>query len=200
MPVEKAKNIIKAYKDNGYNAVQGLKSVGYSMNTAQAQGGRTIDTAVRTIVAAGDNDAILEFVGLTDEAIATEYRFILEQKKDLSSKLKALQPLLARKGIKWDEQKTTINPTLNLTVKEVAPIRAVGDYPQSLLCDVDCTAQHSHRYAVAQQSHDTGAGVDSPETILKEEDSPIRNFDEKVSLDKTQEISPIIKKEEDPQI
>ncbi|EFX61267.1 hypothetical protein DAPPUDRAFT_274282, partial [Daphnia pulex] len=43
--------------------------------------------------------------------------FIVRQNKDLTNKLKALQPLLATQGIKWNEEQTNISPTLNLTVK-----------------------------------------------------------------------------------
>jgi hypothetical protein len=121
MPLEKAKGIMQAYKDNDYVASKALPRLGYARNSVRARSGEILDTAVNTIVRAGDNDAILEYLGITDKDIATEYLFIVNQKKDMSSKLKALQPLLARKGIKWDDQKVQMNPTLNLTVKEVMP-------------------------------------------------------------------------------
>ena len=51
-----------------------------------------------------------------DELI-NEYLFIIKQNKDLTNKLKALQPLLATQGIKWNEEQVKINtPILNITM------------------------------------------------------------------------------------
>lgn len=119
MPIEKAKKVLKAYKGNNYNAEKALTSVGYSSTTAEKQSARTIDTAARVVASSGEKDAILEFLGMTETDLASEYGKIIKQDKNYPAKLRALEPLLAKKGIKWDNEKINITPKLNLTVNEV---------------------------------------------------------------------------------
>jgi hypothetical protein len=187
MPLEKAKTILKAYKDSNYKASQALPPLGYSGNNVRANSGQIIDTATRAVASSGDKDAILEFLGMTSRDVSREFKKIIEQDKNYPAKLRALEPLLKKQGIQWEEQKINMNPTLNLTVKEVAPSRAVESVAQYILCDVDCTAQHSHNYGTAIQSHPR---PDSPNGDQKEEDSRIQNFDEKVTIDKKEEPLP----------
>lgn len=119
MPLEKAKRILQAYKDKEFVATDALKSVGYSRETAETQQARTIDTAVNRLVQAGDQNEILEYLGLKSTDISKEYVKIIQQDKNYPAKLRALEPLLKAKGIQWDDTKqiTTV-PVLNVTVKE----------------------------------------------------------------------------------
>ena len=119
MPLEKAKKILKTYKDNNYNAKKSLIAVGYSKETADMQSARTIDTAVNSLVRAGDHKSIYEFVGVNQDDIAKEYREVIKQNKNYPAKLRALEPLLKLNGIQWDETKNvTTVPVLNLTVTD----------------------------------------------------------------------------------
>ena len=146
MPVEKAKKVLEAYKEHNYNAGQALKSVGYSGNNARANSGRTIDTAVNALVRANEKDALLEFVGLTSKQLADEYQSVITQNKNYPAKLRAMEPLLKKQGIQWDEEKsTTTVPILNVTVSK-NDVAQPSDTPyvvQSTLSDIDGTAQPS---------------------------------------------------------
>lgn len=145
MPIEKAKGILEAYKSKKYNAGQALKSVGYSWNNARANSGRTIDTAVKTLVRANEKDAILEFLGMTSKDISKEYKKVIEQDKNYPAKLRALEPLLKKQGIEWDSEKaTTTVPILNLTVSDntatAQQSHADEHVAQHVLCDTDSVA------------------------------------------------------------
>ena len=184
MPVEKAKDVLKAYKDNNYNAVKALESVGYGSTTANKSSARTIDRAVASLAQVSGDDDIFKYLGITEDDIAKEYMKVVNQDKNYPAKLRALEPLLKKKGIQWDEQKVNMNPTLNLTVKEIEPTRAVDSVAQYILCDMDCTAQHSHT------TERTSRRLDSPNQDNKEEDRRSQNFDEKVTIDKKEEVLP----------
>ena len=196
MPLEKAKKVLGAYKDSNYNAMQALTSVGYSSETADKQSARTIDTAVNTIARSNDKDAIFEYLGITENDIAKEYLKVINQDKNYPAKLRALEPLLKKKGIQWDEQKINMNPTLNLTVKETGstePLKQIDSVAQARLCDINCTAQHEHIIDDEDLSHiidNTSRRLDSPNQDNKEEDRPTQNFDQKVTIDNKEEVLP----------
>lgn len=117
MPLEKATKILKAYKDNNYKASVALPPLGYTGNNVRANSGTIIDTAVKAVVAAGDKDAILEFLGMSTADISREYGKVITQDKNYPAKLRALEPLLKKQGIQWDEVKqVTTVPVLNVTV------------------------------------------------------------------------------------
>lgn len=146
MPVEKAKKVLKAYKDHNYNAMEALTSVGYSGVTADKMSARTIDTAVNTLIKAGDHKSIYEFVGIDRGSLANEYKKVIEQDKNYPAKLRAMEPLLKLEGIVWSEEKnTTTVPILNVTVSknEVAQPSDQSYVAQSTLSDIDGEAQPS---------------------------------------------------------
>lgn len=117
MPIEKAKKVLKAYKDNNYNAKKALTEVGYSGSTASNMQHRTIDVAVNSLIKSGDHKTIYEFVGIAKGDLAKEYKKIIEQDKNYPAKLRAMEPLLKMEGIQWDEVKqVTTVPVLNVTV------------------------------------------------------------------------------------
>lgn len=119
MPVDKAKKVLQAYKDTNYNAKKALISVGYSKETADMQSARTIDNAVNSLARAGAHDALLEFAGMTSADLSREYKSVITQNKNFPAKLRAMEPLLKKKGIEWDNDKpVTTVPVLNLTVSK----------------------------------------------------------------------------------
>ena len=195
MPLVKAKEIMKSYKEHNYKASKALPPLGYSGNNVRANSGEILDTATRAIVASGDNDAILEYLNITDKDIAREYLYIVDQRKDMSSKLKALQPLLARKGIKWNDDKQTIVPMVNITMKDnTAQQREVILPTTNIVGNIDNTAQLSDTNTIDKSievlsNANEGAGVDSPATTLKEEDCPPLKISEKVTIDNSEEMS-----------
>lgn len=127
MHPEKAKNILEEYRKSGYKAKIALVNAGYKPSTAKAKSKEILDRAMRSslvddigkVVKSNDSPRhkILELLGISANDVFFEYMKIVLQDKDLSNKLKALQPLLATQGIKWNEENTIVNPTLNLTVK-----------------------------------------------------------------------------------
>ena len=92
---------------------------------------------------------ILAMLNITEGDVYREYLKIVNQDKDLTNKLKALQPLLATQGIKWNEEQQNTSPTLNLTVKSNNIDNSVKDIvEQSAPRDIEHTE-------MAQQSHET---------------------------------------------
>lgn len=117
MPVEKAKIVLKAYKDKHYNAKEALTSVGYGLTTAEGAAGRTMDRASASIARSGDRDAILEYLGTTPEEIAREYMAVVKQNKNYPAKLRAMEPLVRKQGIVFNEEQTKVTvPVLNVTM------------------------------------------------------------------------------------
>jgi len=127
MEVVKAKRILKEYHANNYNASKALVQAGYKQTTATKKSKKIISDALKvavqhdinTVVESSEispRNKILAMLNITEGDVYREYLKIVHQDKDLTNKLKALQPLLATQGIKWNEENTTVNPTLNLTV------------------------------------------------------------------------------------
>lgn len=129
----RAKDILKAYRENNYNASKALVKVGYKPSTAQKASKPIIEKAIKQAVieeikeieenpALSPRNKLLSLVGISENELLNEYMYIVKQNKDLTNKLKALTPLLKTVGVEWNEQATTVNPTLNLTVEQVTPI------------------------------------------------------------------------------
>ena len=128
MPIEKAKVILQKYRESNYNATEALPKVGYTNTVATKQSKRVINTAIKTVVKSDINEIVnssnpmsklLGFVGLSQDELANEYLSLIKQNKDLSTKLKAMLPLLAEHGIKWNDDKVDVQvPVLNVTVKD----------------------------------------------------------------------------------
>ena len=128
LPIDKAKKVLRAYKDNNYNAYQALLAAGYKETVAQKQSKYVINNAIKTVATQEMNELVqhsnpmsklLEFAKLSEDELANEYLSLIKQNKDLSTKLKAMIPLLAEKGIKWNEEQVKITtPVLNVTMED----------------------------------------------------------------------------------
>lgn len=133
MPLARAKSVLKAYKEENYTATRALKKVGYSRNTAESKGAEIIDNASRAVARSGDRDAIMEYLGTNPEEIAREYMAVVKQNKNYPAKLRALEPLVRKKGIVFNEEQTKVTvPVLNVTMQapqanseERAPIETI---------------------------------------------------------------------------
>lgn len=122
----RAKDILKAYKDNNYNAKVALQSVGYKESTASKKSKGIINNALQTVAqedvlevvnsSVSPRNKLLQLVKMSEDDVIVEYLKIVKQDKDFTNKLKAMLPLLKTMGVEWNEQATTVNPTLNLTV------------------------------------------------------------------------------------
>lgn len=139
----KAKKVLKEFRESNFNATNALVKAGYSQNVAAKGSKKVINNAIRKvakeemakIVESGNPSAmLLQTVGMTPGELINEFMFIVKQNKDLTNKLKALQPLLATQGIKWNEEQTLNAPQLNITVKQ----------NDKKVIDTDKTAQPSH--------------------------------------------------------
>jgi hypothetical protein len=158
IPIEKARKVLKEYRESNFNASKALVKAGYTESMATKQSKVTINSALKKVIehdmqeivnSSSPKDKLLQFVGMTADDLSQEYLYIIKQNKDLTNKLKALQPLLATQGIKWNEEQTTVNPTLNLTVSSNKLDNSVKDVAQ----DVETTTIEA--IDMAQQSHET---------------------------------------------
>lgn len=129
--LSKAKRVLKNYRESNFNAKKALLDSGYSEQTAMKGSKRVINNAIKKVAKEEYNEIVsssnpmnklLQTVGISEGELINEYMYIVKQNKDLTNKLKALTPLLKTVGVEWNEQATTVNPTLNLTVEQVAPI------------------------------------------------------------------------------
>jgi len=128
LPIDKAKKVLQVYKKNNYNAYQTLLEAGYKETVAQKQSKRVINNAIKTVATQEMKDLVqssnpmsklLEFAKLSEDELANEYLSLIKQNKDLSTKLKAMIPLLAEQGIKWNEEQVKIStPVLNITMED----------------------------------------------------------------------------------
>lgn len=121
MPLEKATNLIRDYKDSNYNASKTVQKNGYSKSYANSVATKVIDKAYKTVakeIINSDNPqrSAMLFTGLSPEAVKNEYLKIILQDKDLTNKLKALLPLLKENGIVFEDNQTTQKPVVNLTM------------------------------------------------------------------------------------
>jgi len=150
IPLAKAQDILKTYRENNYNASKALVKVGYGKASATKQSKLILNSAIKTIaknklenlVSSSNPMSLIEDIGLTSDEVIGEYLKIIVQDKDLSTKLKALLPLLAVKGLKWDNEQAKVNiPILNITTEtilgeQLGPMDTI-DVAQSTLSDID---------------------------------------------------------------
>jgi 2-hydroxy-3-keto-5-methylthiopentenyl-1-phosphate phosphatase len=181
MQVIKAKRILKEYHDNNYNASKALVQAGYKHTTATRKSKGIISEALKVAVQNDINEVvesstmsprnkILAMLNITEGDVYREFLKIVNQDKDLTNKLKALQPLLATQGIKWNEEQQNISPTLNLTVKAnnidniVKPI--VQDVGNQVIDSNEMAQQSGENNNVAQY------------VLLANEDKPLNSDDD----------------------
>lgn len=126
MPLQKAEKVIGNWKKNNFNATKALKESGYSISMATKQQNKPIASALKVLAKEqlkrldkGESPRnILDVVNMSEGDVIGNYRMIIEQNKDLTNKLKALQPLLAQLGIKWSEETTKVTvPVLNISME-----------------------------------------------------------------------------------
>ena len=203
MEISKARAIIKEYRDNGFKQGKALEKIGYSKKTAQVASGKIINRALHRIIeedrialmeSNNPKETLLQMVGVTPQQVIGEYMAIIRQDKDLTNKLKALQPLLKQLGITWEEKQQQSAPVLNLTVKEVSvnsePNKAVDYTSHNLHSATQQTAPNlspTIENGSVEPYFDErgGGGVDSDSEEEKEGGSPIPNFVENSSIDTT---------------
>jgi hypothetical protein len=126
--LEKARNVLTKYREADFNAVQGLQNAGYTKSTSQKASKKILNGAIRKVATAelkaittsvNPLHSLLGIVGITSEELINEYMFIVKQNKDLSTKLKAMLPLLAQHGITWNDDSVKVEaPVLNLTIRK----------------------------------------------------------------------------------
>lgn len=131
LTLEKAQRNIKALRENNFNATKTLIENGYSKETATKASKRILNSSIRKVakeqvktLATTDNplQALLGIIRMSEGELTDEYAKIIKQDKDLSTKLKAMTPLLNKLGFKWDENQTKVNvPILNITTEQVVP-------------------------------------------------------------------------------
>lgn len=130
MPISlaKAQDVLKVYREHNFNASQSLQASGYSEKTSKKASKQILNSAIKKVakeqlksLVVSDNpmSTLLGIVGISKDELLGEYIKLIAQDKDLSTKLKAMLPLLAEHGITWNEEKTDVQvPILNVTVSK----------------------------------------------------------------------------------
>ena len=129
MAPEMAREIVKQYQLTGYNATQAAKNAGYSDITASQHGYSIVSRATQRLAEAAaknkinplpnETDTILEAMGLTPIDVITEYLKLLGQDKDLSTKHKALAPLMKSIHTGFSEEQQQQTSPVNITVERL---------------------------------------------------------------------------------
>lgn len=216
MPIEKARDIVREYKKTNYNASEALQNVGYAESTANHQSKVTINSAIKTVIK-NDMEAIVnsgnpmqtmfDYLHLTAEDVAQEFLKIIKQDKDMTNKLKALQPLLATQGIKWNDDNKQSAPALHLTVKQsngmaqqghektVRPISIVrhdnnGSIASEDVDSLDLDDNNIHLTNSQENAMTTPQSRFETETE-KEVGRPTQNFVDSSTIDKSEEVLPL---------
>ena len=136
MKLEKAKALVGKWRDNNYKAGKTLREMGYSESMALKKPSDPINRALKILakneietIIKSDNPArtLIGIVGMSEDELIGHYRYVIKQDRDLANKLKALIPLLATLGIRWNDEKSTmVIPTLNLTIAGDKNIKSMG--------------------------------------------------------------------------
>lgn len=150
MNVTKAKEILKVYQENGFNASKALPKVGYTKDTASKASKPIINRAIKVIateqlkrIESSDNpmEDMFQLVGISKGDLIAEYTSVIRQNKDLSTKLKSMLPLLKELGLQWNEDKVDVKvPVLNIITKgsDTIPLnKDINSVAQSSLSDTD---------------------------------------------------------------
>jgi hypothetical protein len=111
---------------------------------------------------ASDNPASTAqlFTRLTDDEIRDAYISIIKQDKDLSTRLKALAPLLKEKGVIFGDDTPTMKPTVNLTMIKnegnmVKNIEMGGDIGQgdSIVSSMEASPRNDQKDTFTEESN-----------------------------------------------
>jgi hypothetical protein len=125
MTPARATKIVKDLKANNFDQKKTLLDNGYSETTATHNSGRAIRNAHETVKRAldlpedksiQDTADLLEVVGITQAELLNEYKSIIEQNINLAVKLRAMEPLLRTKSIKWDSNEEQKVPPVNISI------------------------------------------------------------------------------------
>jgi len=129
---------------HNYKIAPAAKEAGFTDKTSEKQGKKLLETAIeitkeralqRAITGKGESQAtamsVLGTLGVTRDFAVEQYMKIVSQDKDLSTKLKALVPLMKDIGIDvtGDNKQVTV-PILNVVVKEKAQPSHIVEDPQ----------------------------------------------------------------------
>src|ERR1035437_6902916 len=96
--LDKAKTLVGIYRNNGFRAGQALRDMGYSESMALKKPGETINRAYKVIAqhemmtaldSKNPKSELLKLLETSEYDVATEYRSIITQNKNLGVKLKA---------------------------------------------------------------------------------------------------------------
>lgn len=118
----RAIKLVENIAKNGGNISKSAKEAGYGEHYSRTGQKQLMKTAIHTIqkVQEENPETASSFLGITKSILENEMGFIVEQRKDLSTKLKAIQIVGTNLGLNMGqdtENKTA--PVLNLTL--VAP-------------------------------------------------------------------------------
>lgn len=109
---------------------------GFAPSTMNKQGKRVIETALERARALSElhreekgerkEIQLYDRVGIPRENVLKEYRYVIEQQRDMSSKLKAMAPLLKQEGIDLTSgTEQTQAPVINIvSVRNDTPTQA----------------------------------------------------------------------------
>lgn len=129
----RSKKLLEELPKNGYKIYPSAIKAGYKPSYANSEPKKILKTALkeqaREVLATLDNKPIEgregikqlmhELMGITKEELLNNAKYLANQDKDLSTRLKVIAPLLKEIGIVLtDEAQKTIIPILNIGVKQ----------------------------------------------------------------------------------
>jgi hypothetical protein len=126
------KKFLEALPRNGNKIKPSAIEAGYSPIYAHANGKTILKTAIKAqaqeIIENIDQTPtkeakkmMYELMGMTDTEVINNAKYLLNQEKDLSTRLKLLAPLLSELGIRInpDDSPKTIVPILNIGIRQL---------------------------------------------------------------------------------
>lgn len=138
----KATKLLRDYQKNNFNAKKTLIENGYSEKTATQNAKKTLAVANRVIkeqlnldedTTPKESSSVLDIIGFTKEEVVQELVKVIKQDRDLSSKLKAIKPMLDSIDYRLDEDTSQKTPSVNITLQEneVIEVKEVEDISDS---------------------------------------------------------------------
>ena len=129
MPPNKAVKLMKDYQANNFNAKKTLLENGYSEKTAskmQHEIMKRAEKRVKGMLPIDENKSlketsndVLALLGYTKDDVIKELLKVIQQDRDFTNKLKAMQPLLRSLNYNIDDTEQQKTPAVNITVEKL---------------------------------------------------------------------------------
>lgn len=132
-----AEVIVREYAATGLNATEAARRAGYAESTAESRGYDIVQIATQRILEAAreekrkpslaETKSLIEILGLTPVETMREYLKIIAQDRDVSTKLKAITPLMRTIDPRFSDGESTQQSPVHITVERVETLENKGD-------------------------------------------------------------------------